>query len=187
MKDRIIESCGKYINLHGVKRFTLDDIAKDLSIAKRTIYKYFKSKDELVSEFVNTSIKDNIENTIEAVNKENTLIDKINAALLSHHKYEIPLDILEEIEKHYPNDWKNIEEQRSFKLNIVRDLIKEGIETKELRSDINIEVLSLILERTTRAILEYNFLIESNLNINNAVKEIENILLYGILEKSKVD
>lgn len=181
MKERIIESSAKYINLYGVKRFTVDDIAKDLGISKRTIYKYFDSKDELVSEFISTSIKDNINNTLEVVNKEDTIIDKLNAALLSHHKYEMPLDILEGIQKYYPKDWQKIEEQRNFKVKLVKDIISEGIKSGKLRSDINIEVISLILDKSTRAIFEYNFLVESNLNINNAVKEIEKILLYGIL------
>lgn len=181
MKDRIIESCAKYINIYGVKRFTVDDIAKDLGISKRTIYKYYDSKDEIVSEFINTSIEDNIKSTLEAVEKEESILGKINAALVSHHKYEIPLEILEGIEKYYPKDWEKIEGQRSFKIDLVRNLIREGIDVGVLRSDINTEVLSLILDKTTRAIFEYNFLVESNLNINTAVTEIKKILLYGIL------
>ncbi len=183
MKERIVESCAKYINMYGVKRFTVDDIAKDLGISKKTIYKYFNSKDELVSEFISMSIKDNINNTLEAVNKEETIIGKLNAALLSHHKYEMPLEILEGIQKHYPDDWEKIEKQRSFKIELVRNFIKQGIDAGKLRKDINIEVISLILDKTTRAIFEYNFLVENNLNINNAVKEIQKILLYGILTR----
>lgn len=182
MKERIIESVAKFINLYGVKRFTVDDITADLGISKKTIYKYFRSKDELVSEMIRVSIEDNINSTINAVKKEDTIIGKLNAALLSHHKYQIPLEILESIQKFYPKDWEKIEEQRKFKLKLVRDIICEGIEIGKLRKDINIEVLSLILDRSTSAIFEYDFLVENNLNINNAVREIEKILLYGILD-----
>lgn len=181
MKERIIESCAKYINLYGVKRFTVDDIAKDLGISKKTIYKFFSSKDELVSKFVSTSLEDNIQHTLEAIDKEKTIVAKLNVALLSHHKYEIPLEILEGIQKYYPKDWEKIEEQRNFKLKLVRDIIKQGIDLGRFRSDINTEVISLILDQSTRAIFDYNFLVDNNLNINKAVKEIEKILLYGIL------
>lgn len=181
MKERILEACGKYINMYGVKRFTVDDIAKDLGISKKTIYKYFDSKDIIVSEFINLSLEDNINKTLYAVNNETTIIGKLNAALLSHHKYELPLDILEGIQKYYPNDWKKIEEQRNFKIKLVRDIISEGIASGQLRDDINIEVLSLILDKSTRAIFDYDFLIDNNLNINKAVTEIEKILIYGIL------
>jgi len=185
LKERIIESVAKFINLYGVKRFTVDDIAKDLSISKKTVYKYFSSKDELVSELVRISIEDNISSTLDAVEKEDTIIGKLNAALLSHHKYQIPLEILKGIQRFYPKDWERIEEQRKFKLKLVRDIIHEGIETGKLRKDINIEVLSLILDKSTSAIFEYDFLVENNLNINNAVREIEKILLYGMLDNNR--
>jgi AcrR family transcriptional regulator len=184
MKERIIESCAKHVNMYGVKRFIIDDIAKDLGISKKTIYKYFKSKDELVSEFVSTSLEGNIQYTLEAIDKEETIVGKLNVALLSHHKYEIPLEILEGIQKYYPKDWEKIEEQRNFKLKLVRDIIREGIDLGQLRSDINTEVISLILDQSTRAILDYNFLVDNNLNFNKALKEIEKILLYGILKNS---
>jgi len=182
LKERIINSVAKFINLYGVKRFTVDDIARDLGISKKTIYKYFRSKDELVSEMFRASLEDNIKSTIEAVEKEATIVGKLNTALLSHHKYQIPLEILEGIQKFYPKEWERIEEQLKFKLRLVRDIICEGIEAGELRKDINIEVLSLILDKATRAILDYNFLVENDLNVNKALREIEKILWYGILD-----
>lgn len=182
MKERIIESVARFVNQYGVKRFTVDDIAKDLGISKKTIYKYYRSKDELISELIRLSIEDNIKSTLYAVEKEDTIIGKLNAALLSHHKYQLPLDILEGIQKFYPKDWESIEEQLKFKLKLVRDIINEGVATGKLRKDINIEVLSLILDKSTSAIFEYNFLLENNLNINNALREIEKILLFGIVD-----
>lgn len=187
MKNRIIDSVAKYINLYGVKRFTVDDIAKDLGISKKTIYKYYENKDALVNAFIRTSLEDNNKNTMEAVDREASVIGKLNAALLSHHKYQIPLEILEGIQKYYPEDWKKIEEQRRFKIELLRKLVDEGIRSGQLRSDINTEIISLILDKSTRAILEYDFLIENNLNVNNALKEIEKILLYGILKDKEAE
>lgn len=183
LKDRIIASVAKQINLYGVKRFTIDDIVRDLGISKKTIYKYYSSKDEIVSEFLRISIEDNIKDTIAAVEKEENLKDKICAALFSHHKYPIPIELIEDIEKYYPEDWKKIEEQRDFKIKLVRGLINQGIESGKLRSDINVEVLILILDKTTKGILEYNFLKENNLSVNSALNEVGEILLNGVLSK----
>jgi len=177
LRDRIIESVAKFVNQYGVKRFTVDDIARDLHISKKTIYKYFSGKDELISELIRMSIEDNISSTLEAVEKEDTIIGRLNAALLSHHKYPLPLDVLEGIQKYYPGDWGRIEEQLSFKLKLVRDIIYQGVDSGKIRKDINIEVLCLMLEKSTNAILEYKFLVDNNLNVNNALSEIEKILI----------
>lgn len=182
MKERILESVSKLVNQYGVKRFTVDDIARDLGISKKTIYKYFKGKDDIISELIRSSLEDNINSTLEAVEKEDTIIGRLNAALLSHHKYPLPLDVLEGIQKYYPSDWERIEEQLRFKLKLVRDIIRQGIDSGRIRKDINIEVLCLMLEKSTSAILEYKFLVDNDLNVNNALREIEKILIYGIAE-----
>jgi AcrR family transcriptional regulator len=185
LKQRILEAVGKQINLYGVKRFTVEDVAREIGISKKTIYKYFSGKDEMVREFISMSIDDNIKSTNEAIDKEESLFGKINAALLSHHKYEIPLEFLDGVQKYYPEEWKKIEKQREYKIEVVSSLIKEGIEDGKIRKDINPDIIGLILDKMTLAIMDYSFLMKSNLNVNKALKEIEKILLDGIVAHNK--
>ena len=50
MKEKIIQKCGElFINL-GFKSVTMDDIANEMGISKKTIYSHFKNKAELVKE-----------------------------------------------------------------------------------------------------------------------------------------
>ena len=46
MKDKIIEKSIELLSKNGLK-FSVDDLASSLSISKKTIYKYFSSKEEL--------------------------------------------------------------------------------------------------------------------------------------------
>jgi AcrR family transcriptional regulator len=48
MKERIIETSGRLFMRYGVKSITMDDIAKELGISKKTIYQHFSDKDEIV-------------------------------------------------------------------------------------------------------------------------------------------
>jgi len=52
MKDTILKKTGDIFLKLGFKSVTMDDIANELGISKKTIYKYFKSKEELVDETV---------------------------------------------------------------------------------------------------------------------------------------
>lgn len=47
MNGRILSVTAQEMNLHGLK-FTMDDIARRLGMSKKTLYKLFRSKDELV-------------------------------------------------------------------------------------------------------------------------------------------
>lgn len=57
MKDKILDTAANKIQMHGLKKFTIDEIAKDLKISKKTIYKYFNSKDAIVEEFFKTVVE----------------------------------------------------------------------------------------------------------------------------------
>ena len=58
MKEQIISKSKDMFLKLGFKSVTMDDIASEMGISKKTIYKYFSNKDDL------------IENTIELAHKE---------------------------------------------------------------------------------------------------------------------
>lgn len=50
-EDLLLQSL-TYFKKYGSKNVTMDDLASELAISKKTIYKYFSSKEELISECV---------------------------------------------------------------------------------------------------------------------------------------
>ena len=52
MKDTILKKAGDIFLKLGFKSVTMDDIANELAISKKTIYKFFKNKEELVDDTV---------------------------------------------------------------------------------------------------------------------------------------
>jgi len=47
IRDVILDACDRLMARHGFRRITMDDIAKEAGIAKRTIYLRFSSKEEV--------------------------------------------------------------------------------------------------------------------------------------------
>ena len=48
MQQRIIDTAESMFFRFGIRSVTMDDIAKELGISKKTIYHYFADKDNLV-------------------------------------------------------------------------------------------------------------------------------------------
>ncbi|MGL5317339.1 MAG: TetR/AcrR family transcriptional regulator, partial [Bacteroidales bacterium] len=48
IKDRIIEVSFEQFALNGIKSVTMDEIARNMGISKRTLYENFKDKESLV-------------------------------------------------------------------------------------------------------------------------------------------
>ena len=47
-EDRILESATELFYRFGIKSITMDDVAKHLSMSKKTLYQYFRDKNEMV-------------------------------------------------------------------------------------------------------------------------------------------
>ena len=66
MKDKIIKKAADLYFKYGIKNVTMDQIAGELGISKKTIYQYFSGKERLVRDVVNF-IFDQIQNQIDQV------------------------------------------------------------------------------------------------------------------------
>ncbi len=59
MKDKIINKAKEMFLKLGFKSITMDDIACEMCISKKTIYKYFSNKDTLIEESIQVSSSKN--------------------------------------------------------------------------------------------------------------------------------
>ena len=151
IKERIIAVSMEMFIRYGIRSITMDMIAEQLGVSKRTIYEQFTDKDELLQYCINTAMNDqrrineeiikNSENIIEATFKfiKNS-IDTLNAIN--------PLFFFD-IEKYYPNLWEQkIKENDNRNLNRSIELVNRGIQENIFRREINVEIVAkLILEQ----------------------------------------
>ncbi len=88
----------------GSKRFTMDELANELGISKKTIYKYFESKEDLVVEsviFLIENFKDDIQTIVASQNEPITSIILIYKKGFEHLKNFKPSFIFG-LKKYYP-------------------------------------------------------------------------------------
>ena len=56
-EEQIIEAARDLFSTYGYKRVSMDEIAKRANVTKKTVYSYFKSKEELLKYCINDEIK----------------------------------------------------------------------------------------------------------------------------------
>src|SRR5580765_7887912 len=61
VKDRILEKATDLFMRYGIRSITMDEIAAQLAISKKTIYQFFTDKDEIVEAVVDQEIHKNEE------------------------------------------------------------------------------------------------------------------------------
>ncbi|MBU3177955.1 hypothetical protein KPL47_16615 [Clostridium estertheticum] len=67
-------------------------------------------------------------------------------------------------------------------MKLIETTLKESMESGVLRNDINLNLISSILESVSNTFLDYKFLSKNNMTMKDAMNETITILLHGILK-----
>ncbi|HRH56180.1 MAG TPA: TetR/AcrR family transcriptional regulator [Chitinophagales bacterium] len=178
--SKVFEKARHLFNTVGVRNTTMDDLAKELGISKKTLYKEVENKADLVKfcvqydlnqdEKLINSISENTENAIE----ELVLI----AAHISKELQIYHPSILKDITKLYPESWTLIENHKdTFVKKNISDNIKKGIKQGLYRKDVNAELATIIQLHLCFLPLEN---IYNNYNPTQVYQEILRYNLYAI-------
>lgn len=147
MREKILEKSNElFLNL-GFKSVTMDEIASSLGVSKKTIYKYFKNKTELV-DAVTLHMFNTICCGIDGICELNlNPIDElfsIKRLVMANLKDEKSSPQYQ-LQKYYPKIYASLK-QKQFHImqDCVINNLKKGIETNIYRENIDLEFISRI-------------------------------------------
>ena len=180
-KERILEATIKVFNKKGLK-FTMDDIATELSISKKTIYKVFKDKETMFYDMVDYCF-DAIKESEAAVVEDTTIstVEKVRRILsvLPEGYKSIDFRQLYELKAKYPKTYLRVEERLESGWENTIALIQQGIEEGEIRP-VNISILKTMIEATLERFFQRDVLIVNEITYADALEELVNIIVDGI-------
>lgn len=145
MKERIVKGAEEYFLSYGVKIITMDEIARNLGISKKTIYQYYKDKNELVCEVINNHLKEREKCYLQIADLAADPIDELIklSEYIRDSFRNINSIILFEVERYFPKAYKNWvdHKEKCLKVYIV-DILNKGKVQGLFRQDINVEMLA---------------------------------------------
>ena len=169
---------------YGIRSITMDEIAAQLGISKKTIYQFFTDKDDMVSAVIDLEIKKNEMDCIEFRNQSENAVHQIFLALESLEellKSTNPL-MLYDLEKHHPRSYKKLKEFKyEFLYRIILDNLQWGIAEELYRPDIQLDI-------TTKSRIEAAFLVfnldlfpHSRYKISEVNYELSMLFIHGVV------
>jgi AcrR family transcriptional regulator len=188
MKERILDAAIKVFNEKGLK-FTMDDIARELSISKKTIYTVFRDKETLFFEMVDYCF-DKIKESENAIVSDPTLgtVEKIRQILgvLPEGYRDIDFRQLYSLKTKYPKIYNKVEERLETGWENTFLLINRGIEEGSVRP-IQIPILKTMFEATLEQFFQRDILISNQISYQEALNQVVEILIDGIMVKGGCD
>lgn len=171
---------------YGIKSITMDDIAKHMSISKKTIYQSFKDKNELVCLVTKEHFKrERIEILSIIKNAKNSIeiILEISRCLKSHISGMNP-SILYDLQKYHHMAW---EEYEKFKNETVTSSLEEtlrmGIEEGNFREDINPELLAILRTEHVQMAFNHQIFPNNKFNFMEVQEQFLGLFIHGILSQ----
>jgi AcrR family transcriptional regulator len=173
----------------GFYKTSMDVLASELQISKKTIYKHFATKNHLVEavvrdvmEYMSSKIDEIINSDQNAVLKILSLLDFMSKSILrASEKWMV------DIKEHLPGLWVKIDKFRSKKLLVILSKIIEQGKGEGYIQDMPNEIIITIFISSIRAIIDPTFLSQYKLSINNVLPVTFEILLKGILTEKGIE
>jgi len=141
----------------GIRSVSIDDIAHELKIAKKTIYQYFKNKEEIVMAMLNLVIEKE-EQSFHKL-KEMTSNNAIDMLLgvsqeVSNNFKEVKPSHVFDLRKYYPRQFEDFWKiKRELVLKRIKDNLNQGVKENLFRNDMNID---LVADLYTRRLEEFH-------------------------------
>ena len=148
LKSNITTVATNLFSRNGIKRVSMDDVARKANVSKRTLYEFFKDKESLLIGVLD-KVREPYVEYLDLVGKsEGTALD---ALLLFNEKImEKPIwmcdDFFEDINR-YPNALQEFLESKRKFLGKIIELLKRGEKESVFMSDINYDIISLMAQQ----------------------------------------
>ncbi len=182
-KERIISIAREKFFSEGILKTSIDEISREYHISKKTIYKYFKSKDDLLNQVIKNFTAEITSKIIEIMGSNENSIEKLMAVLnlVQSSLKQISIKYINDIQKHKPKLWNYIEKFRKENLEkVVFQTIENG-KQEGLFESVDPEIVFRVFYGAIRNVIVPEYLISNPVSSSEAVQKTFDILLNGIL------
>lgn len=180
-RENVYEAAIQEFNEKSLK-FTMDDIAKRLSMSKKTLYQMFKDKEELFLMTIDYGF-DAIKESERSILEDPTMttvekIGKIIVALPDRYR-NVDFRKLYALKDRYPKIYEEVARRIESDWEPTLELLRRGIEEGTVRP-VNLTVLKSMIEATIEHFLETDVLLRDGIGYEEALGELIDIVMRGI-------
>lgn len=181
LKERILAATIRVFNRKGLK-LTMDDLAEELSMSKKTIYTVFTDKQALFAEMVDYCF-DKIKESERMVMEDASLptVEKLRKVLgvMPEGYQEIDLRQIYPLKNKYPDIYRKVEERLENGWEQVIELLRRGMAEGSIRK-VSIPLFKMIFEAALEQFFQRDILVVNELSYTQALNEVVCILVDGI-------
>jgi AcrR family transcriptional regulator len=183
--QRILAGARQHFFVHGFRGVTMDDLADELGMSKKTLYAHFSGKTALVQAVIEDKLK-RAEADLSRVTGEamDGFPGRLHALLscMRGHTEEIQPAFIRDVQREVPELFALVQcGRRKLIQKHFGKLLKDGRKAGTIRKDIPAELLIEILVGAVDAVINPTRLGELGLTLQTGFTQIISVFLEGVL------
>lgn len=184
-RSRIIAKANEVFLKMGFSKVTMDELANDLGMSKKTLYKHFSSKEDLLKVMM-TEFRCGIHDYIESCMEDEGIdfVEKLKRVMIyvSEQMAKVSTPFAEDMRRNAPELWREMEDFRQkHGVENFTKLLREGVEAGIFRSDINEYLIAMIYINSAQSLVNPAILAEIPFTATEVFTAIKKVLFQGIL------
>jgi len=184
LRDVILEHARNEFLARGFSKVTVDEIASHLGISKKTLYKSYPSKEELLRASLHSMMRSAGWELERIVSSDKPLVEKLATAMMTMGTYlsKVRKESVVDLQRSAPTIWKELDKFR--KDHIVSRLVAMVTQAKSeniLRPDVHEEVVVQMLTNSIQGIINPEVLIAHSFSAEQATRSIVTVIFQGAL------
>lgn len=184
LKERIIVHASDRFFEEGFSHVSVEEIAGALGISKKTFYKNFGSKDELllvVTDRLLAGIHGQVRSIVDG---DAPFLEKLDALMtfLGQRLSRLSRPMMRDLQRHSPGIWARVQQFRRERIsNDFKGLLLRGVAEGFVRGDVDIDLVLLAFTGAVEAVVNPAVLAEYPLPVQDVIRSIMTVFIRGIL------
>jgi len=186
----IVQKASEIFMKYGIKAVTMDDLARELSISKKTIYKYFDDKKDLVRSIVRAKTEYDVVTCNHLIHHSENAIDELIqiSRMINENFGMIHSSVFFDLQKYHKDAWSILQDHKQqFVHEQIMANMKRGIQEELYRNNIKVDLVAFVYINTIDTVFEK---IESSTieyTVSEIFVEIIRFLIRGIASEKGLE
>ena len=183
IRERILAACRGLARVKGFYNMNMDELALQAGVSKRTVYRYFRSKEEIIEASLDAFTAEMAQN-IEKITVQDLpapeMITAIMKNLITNGQFILNPLVLNDLRVHYPQLWKKID---AFRLERARFAIARYIQQSNnpALQEIDPRIITAVILASIQAVLNPDFILENGLTFESTAIQLSRFLMASFL------
>ena len=187
-EEQILVESFNAMTRDGVRAFTVDSLSQDLGMSKKTIYKYFPTKEDLVEKSVVLFfyvIEKKLKKLIK--NEPNPALQFVKGMeFVMGHISMISIEKLADLKMRFPAVWEKMEIFRLDRRDDFYIILSEAQSQGFVRKDVDIKIIATLYMNIINSTFQPEFFLSNNLAPSDAIQHFLKMVTGGLFTEDGI-